>query len=300
MRFILTRSFATIYRAIILMVLTIIPGAAEPVYGQPVPYQLGFQAPVTPVMERIQSLHDFLLVIMALICLLVVLLLIWCCVRYRASANSVPSKTSHNTPLEIIWTIIPCFILLAITFPSLALIYDQHTIPPPDLTIKVSGNQWYWSYEYVDADMGGIAFDSFMIEDDDLKPDQPRLLATDFPVIVPVNKTVELLIISNDVLHSWTVPAFGLKMDAVPGQLAHSWFRAEKTGIYYGQCSELCGSRHAFMPIEVHVVSDEQFAAWVKQAKIDLAAAPSSPLSPPADRSSFVTAADALSLSQPQ
>jgi cytochrome c oxidase subunit 2 len=200
---------------------------------------------------------------MILIAVFVLVLLIIVVVKFNAKANPTPSKTSHNTLIEVIWTVIPIIILFVIAVPSFRLLYLQDNIPEADITIKVIGQQWYWDYEY--PDHGDFAFTATMVEDEDLVEGQPRLLATDEPLVVPVNKTVRLLITAGDVVHAWAVPSFGVKMDAVPGRINESWFRAEREGIYYGQCSELCGARHAFMPIEVHVVSQSEFDKWVSR-----------------------------------
>ena len=235
--------------------------AADPTYGQPVEGQTGFQLPATPVMQKIHDFYDPLLLGMALITLFVLVLLIIIIVKFNAKANPIPSKTSHNTLIEVIWTVVPIIILFVIAVPSFRLLYLQDVVPEADMTIKAIGQQWYWDYEY--PDHGDFAFTSTMVEEEDLVQGQPRLLATDEPILVPVNKTVRLLVTAGDVVHAWAIPSFGVKIDAVPGRINETWFRAEREGIYYGQCSELCGSRHAFMPIEVHVVSQAEFDAWV-------------------------------------
>ncbi|MFV2091736.1 MAG: cytochrome c oxidase subunit II, partial [Hyphomicrobiales bacterium] len=230
----------------------------------------------TPTMERIVALHDvFILPIIVVVALFVLALMVYVMVRYRASANPTPSRTTHNTVLEIAWTIIPVLILVAIAIPSFRLLYFQRVIPPADMTLKITGNQWYWSYEY--PDFGDFAFDSVMLEEDELQPGQRRLLEVDNQVVVPVGKTIRLIVTASDVIHSWAMPAFGVKIDTVPGRLNEAWFKAEKIGVYYGQCSELCGIRHAFMPIAVRVVSEADFAAWVEKAKVEFAQAPQSP-----------------------
>lgn len=227
--------------------------------GISTPGQLGFQEAVTPVMEDITSFHNFLLVLITVIVLFVTALLIYVMVRFNRKANPTPSKTSHHTWLEVAWTLIPILILLMIVFPSFRLLYKQLVIPEAEITIKATGNQWYWDYEYPDND--DISFSANLVPEDELNG-RPRLLATDEPVVVPVDTTVRVIVTASGVIHAWAVPAFGVKVDAVPGRLNETWFRAEKTGIYYGQCSELCGQGHAFMPIEVHVVSKDEFAAW--------------------------------------
>ena len=243
-------------------------GAPSVHAAQPEPWQLGFQPAATDMMARISSFNDFLLILMTAITVFVLGLMVYVMVRFNAKANPVPSKTSHNTLIEVVWTVIPILILLVIAVPSFRLLYDQAT-PEADMTIKVTGYQWYWGYEY--PDHGDIAFDALMLEDDELQPGQPRLLTTDNAVVVPVDTTVRVLVTAADVIHNWAMPAFGVKMDAYPGRLNETWFRANKTGTYYGQCSELCGIRHSFMPIMVKVVEKEEFTAWVEQAKVEFA-----------------------------
>lgn len=227
--------------------------------------QLGLQASNTPVMDDIQSFHTFLMWIITIIVAFVTLLLAIVAVRFNAKANPTPTKTSHNTILEFAWTIIPVMILVVIAIPSFRLLYKELVIPPSDLTIKATGYQWYWGYEY--PDNGDFSFDSYMVADADLKPGQPRLLAADAPMVVPVDTTVRVIVTGADVIHSFAMPSFGVKVDAIPGRLNETWFRAENTGTYYGQCSELCGTSHAFMPIEIKVVSKEEFASWSESQK---------------------------------
>ena len=235
-------------------------------------WQMGFNESVTTVMSDIVHLHDrILLPIIVAISVFVLFLLLYSIFKFRASKNPIPSKTSHNTFIEIMWTVIPCLILIVIAVPSFRLLYKQDIIPKADVTIKATGYQWYWGYEYPDQN---IAFDANMIDTKNLKPNQPRLLETDNHVVVPVNKVIKVLITANDVLHAWAVPSFGVKRDAVPGRINETWFKAEKEGVYYGQCSELCGSRHAFMPITVRVVSDKQYNEWLKESKIKFAKYP--------------------------
>lgn len=235
-------------------------------------WQMGFNESVTTVMNDIVHLHDrILLPIIVAISVFVLFLLLYSIFKFRASKNPIPSKTSHNTFIEVMWTVIPCLILIVIAVPSFRLLYKQDIIPKADVTIKAIGYQWYWGYEYPDQN---IAFDANMIETKNLKPNQPRLLETDNHVVVPVNKVVKVLITANDVLHAWAVPSFGVKRDAVPGRINETWFKAEKEGVYYGQCSELCGSRHAFMPITVRVVSEKQYNDWLKEAKAKFAKYP--------------------------
>ena len=235
-------------------------------------WQMGYNESVTPIMDDIVHLHNrILLPIIVAISVFVLFLLLYSAIRFRASKNPIPSKTSHNTFIEILWTVIPCLILIVIAVPSFRLLYKQDVIPKADVTIKATGYQWYWGYEYPDQN---IAFEANMVETKNLKPNQPRLLETDNHVVVPVNKVVKVLITANDVLHAWAVPSFGVKRDAVPGRINETWFKAEKEGVYYGQCSEICGSRHSFMPITVRVVSEKQYNDWLKEAKAKFAKYP--------------------------
>jgi len=244
--------------------------------GQPEPWQLGLQDAVTPVAEFIAWLHNFLLVIITVITLFVLGLMLYIMLRFNAKANPVPSKNTHNTFLEVAWTVIPILILVAIAIPSLRLLYLQRDIPVADMTVKVIGNpSWNWTYEYPDLGLNDdgsaqVTFTSYLKPKADAERDNvPYLLATDVPVVVPVNKTIKLIITSDPegIIHAWTIPSFGMKIDAIPGRLNEDWFRATREGVYYGQCSELCGKDHAFMPIEVHVVSDADFAAWAEKAR---------------------------------
>jgi cytochrome c oxidase subunit 2 len=235
--------------------------------GQPVPWGLGLQEHASPIMEQMVDFHDLLLVIITAISLFVLGLLIWVCVRYNSKANPTPSQVHHNTVLEVAWTVVPIIILIIIAIPSFRILYAQHSYPKADVTIKATGYQWYWGYEYLDH--GNFTFDSFMIEDGDLKEDQPRLLAVDADVVVPVGKVVQVLVTAADVMHNWTIPAFGSKIDAIPGRVTRTWFKATREGTFYGQCSELCGSRHAYMPIAVRVVSQDEFDQWVSAAQAE-------------------------------
>lgn len=229
-------------------------------------FQLGFQESASPVMDMINSFHWELLVIITATCLFVLALLIYVVWKFRASANPTPSKVSHNVVLEVAWTVIPVIILVVIAIPSFKLLYFQHDIPKADVTIRAIGKQWFWTYEYPGAN--GFTFDAIMLTDAAAKAaGRPRLLATDNAVVVPVNKNIVVETAAADVIHSWAMPQFGVKMDAVPGRINTTWFRATRTGVFYGQCSELCGANHAFMPIEVHVVTDAEYAAWLEQAK---------------------------------
>jgi cytochrome c oxidase subunit 2 len=243
--------------------------ASSAIANQPKDWQLGFQEAASSSMREIVNFHDKLLLpIIIAISVFVLFLMVYACIRFRASRNPNPSTTTHNVAVEVLWTLIPCLILIVMAVPSFKILYKQDTIPKADVTVKAIGYQWYWGYEYPDEN---IIFDSYMIETKDLKKDQPRLLAVDNEVVVPVNKVVKVLITANDVLHAWALPSFGVKRDAVPGRINETWFKAEKVGTYYGQCSELCGIKHAFMPITVRVVSDEEYQEWLTGAKIKFA-----------------------------
>ena len=243
-------------------------GAAFAKDGQPVPWQLSFQPAASPIMAQIESFHTFVTIIITLIALFVLGLLVYVMVRFNERRNPNPSRTTHNTPLEIAWTVIPVIILVAIAIPSFRLLFAQYDFPKADLNITATGSQWYWTYEYPDHD---ISFDSIMVPEADLKEGQPRLLSVDREVVVPVNKNVIVGVKANDVIHDWALPAFGVKLDAVPGRLQMTWFRAEREGWFYGQCSELCGRNHAFMPIAVRVVSEAEFEQWLAKHKASAA-----------------------------
>lgn len=234
--------------------------------GQPRDWQMTFQQAATPVMEDIENLHDFLMILMAGVVLIVLSLLIYVCLRFNAKTNPVPNKFSHNVLIEVIWTIIPAILLVVIAVPSFRSLYNAEKIPPVDLTVKVVGYQWYWHYAY--PDNGGFEFDSYMLADD---KSPLRLLEVDNRVVIPAGKVVEFLITAADVIHSFAVPAFGVKKDAIPGKINSVWVKVDKPGVYYGQCSELCGVNHGFMPIAVEVVSQEEFDAWVKSKAPEVA-----------------------------
>jgi len=242
-------------------------GVASAELGQPAPWEYKLQEAATPVMENITWFHNFLLVLITLITLFVLGLLVAVVVKFNARSNPIPSRTTHNTLIEVAWTLIPVLILVGIAVPSFRLLFLELDIPKADLTIKATGKQWYWSYAY--PDNGKFEFDSLMAQDK-----QPRLLGVDNEMVVPVNKVVRVQTTGADVIHSFAVPAFGIKIDAIPGRLNETWFKATKTGMFYGQCSELCGKDHAFMPIAVRVVSDQEFASWVEAAKKKFASAP--------------------------
>lgn len=235
-------------------------GAAFAELGQPKPWEMNLQESATPVMDNIIWFHNFLLVLITVITLFVLALIVIVAVKFNAKSNPVPSRTTHNTLIEVAWTLIPVLILVGIAVPSFRLLFLQLDLPKADLTVKATGKQWYWSYSY--PDHGKFEFDSLLAQDK-----KPRLLAVDNEMVVPVNKIVRVQTTGADVIHAFAVPAFGIKIDSIPGRLNETWFKATKTGMFYGQCSELCGKDHAFMPIAVRVVSDQEFAAWVETAK---------------------------------
>ena len=227
-------------------------------------WQMNLQDSASPVMDDIVWFHNLLLYIIVAITLFVLALLIIVMVKFNAKANPVPTKTTHNTLVEVAWTVIPVVILFVIAIPSFKLLFFQGSFPPPDVTIKATGKQWYWTYAYPDAK---FEFDSLMLQDKERKPDQPRLLSVDNEIVVPVNKNVLVQVTGADVIHAFSVPSFGIKIDAIPGRLNETWFRATREGTYHGQCSELCGKDHAYMPITVKVVNDREYSAWLDQAK---------------------------------
>ena len=238
-----------------------------PVIGKPIPNGINFQPPVTELARDIQWLDNVLLVIITLISIFVSALLVWVFIRYNRKANPTPSSTTHNTPIEILWTIIPVFILIGIGVISLPILLKQLRIPDSDVVIKATGAQWYWSYDYPQHN---FSFDSVMLEKEELAEfgysQDEYLLATDNPVVVPVNKNITVQVTASDVIHAWKVMSFGVHQDGVPGRLAELWFKPEKEGVYFGQCSELCGLNHSFMPIVVKVVSEEEYKTWLKRA----------------------------------
>ena len=234
--------------------------------GRAVPDQIGFQPAATDHAQAIHDFHNLLLVIITIVAAFVTALLLWVIVRYNARVNPKPSNFSHNTLVEVIWTVVPVVILVLIFIPSMHVLYEGDVVPKADLTIKAVGHQWNWSYEY--PDNGNFSFLSEMLSEDKAKAaGEPRLLGATTHVVVPVNKVVRVIVTSQDVIHSWAMPAFGVKMDAVPGRLNETWFKANREGTFYGQCSELCGVNHAFMPIEVEVVSQERFEQWLAETK---------------------------------
>jgi len=240
--------------------------------GHAKPWQIYYQPAESPNMKALVAIHDPVLVVITLITLFVLGLLLYIILKFNKRANPKPASFTHNKTIEVIWTVIPILILVGIAIPSVRAHYNAYNnetiINNPDLTIKVVGHQWYWEYEYPDQ---GIKFDSNMTPEKDLAPGAPRLLEVDNAVVVPVNKVVRVQLTAADVIHAWALPSFGVKKGAVPGRLNETWFKAEKEGIYYGQCSVLCGKLHGFMPIKIIVVSDEEFARWVKGAKLKFA-----------------------------
>jgi cytochrome c oxidase subunit II len=233
-------------------------------YGMADPWQFGMQNSATEVMDYINSFHNYLLFVITFISVFVLALLIYVMVRFNARANPVPSRLTHNTLVEVLWTVIPVLILLSIAVPSFRLLFLQLNIPPADMTVKATGKQWYWTYTY--PDNGKFEFDSLMLQDKDRKEGQPRLLSVNNEMVVPVNKVVRVQTIGSDVIHSFAIPSFGVRIDAIPGRLNETWFKANREGIYYGQCSELCGRDHAFMPIAVRVTSEQDFKTWAEAA----------------------------------
>jgi len=250
-------------------------GVAFAGLGQPSPWQMGLQQSAAPTMDDIVWFHNFLLWIITGITLFVLALLLIVIVKFNAKANPTPSKTTHNTLLEVAWTVIPVVILVVIAVPSFRILFVQLNTPPSDVTIKATGKQWYWSYSYTDSK---FEFDSLMLKENERKPDQPRLLAVDNEMVVPVNKVIRVHVIGADVIHAFAVPSFGVKIDAIPGRLNETWFKATREGVYYGQCSELCGKDHAFMPIAVRVVSEQAYTAWIEDAKKKYARDDSAPV----------------------
>lgn len=250
-------------------VMSLVGACGAALANEPHPWQIGLQDAASPVKHLMDSFHNLLTVIITLIVVFVAALLAYCAVRFNAKKNPNPSRTSHHTLLEVAWTVLPVIILIVVAVPSFKLLYVAERIPEADMTIKVTGRQWYWDYEY--PDQGNIAFSSYIIQEADLKPGQRRLLEVDNRVVVPVNKSVRLLVTAGDVIHSWAIPAFGVKKDGVPGRINETWFKAEREGVYYGQCSEICGVNHGYMPIAVEVVSQANFDAWVAKTKTAMA-----------------------------
>src|SRR5215472_4091896 len=262
--------FRTLVIAALAAAVLLPEGTAFAGLGQPTPWQIGLQESGSPVMDDVVWFHNYLLWFITPITVFVLVLLVIVMVRFNAKANPTPSRTTHNTLIEVFWTVIPVVILVFIALPSFRILFVQLNTPPADLTIKATGVTWEWKYNY--PDNGDFEFDSLIQPDKDLKPGQPRLLSVDNEMVVPVNKVVRVQVTGFDVIHAFTVPSFGIKIDAIPGRLNETWFKATKEGWYYGQCSELCGKDHAFMPIAVRVVSDAEFATWLEEAKKKFAA----------------------------
>jgi len=235
------------------------------VVAEPKPWEINLQPAYSPVMEKVHDFHNLLLVIIVSVVVLVLGILGYVMYRFSAKRNPVPSKTSHNTMLEVLWTAVPIMILVIIAIPSLRLLYFSAKATDPEMTLKVTGHQWYWSYTYPDQE--DMTFDSIPIADDQLEPGQPRLLAVDNPVVLPVDTSVQILVTADDVIHNFAVPALGLKKDAVPGRINETWVKITEPGTYYGMCSELCGVNHYFMPIQIEALSKEDYQAWTEQAK---------------------------------
>jgi cytochrome c oxidase subunit II len=260
------RAWKVLAGAAIVAVAATIAAKAE-LLGAPVPRQMGFLPSNSPIQDEIEWFHnDVLMPAIVGISVLVTALLAYCVWRFHERTNPVPSRTTHNGPLEIAWTIAPALVLVIIAVPSFRLLTEQLVIPAPDLTLKVTASQWHWNYAYP-KDAGGFSFDSLIKEDKDLKPGDIRLLSVDNAAYIPVGKVVEFDIVSPDVIHSFSVPSFGIKIDAVPGRLNKTWAKADKVGVFYGQCSNICGINHAYMPIEVHVLSEADYAKWLTDAK---------------------------------
>ena len=235
-------------------------------YGkQATDWQLSFQNPATDLMGSVVSLHNIILIVMALVTLFVLFLLFYVSFRFSAKRNPIPSTTTHNTVVEVLWTAIPIVILVVLAIPSFKLLYQQEKSENYDMTVKVIGHQWYWEYEY--PDHGDFYFESYMVQEQDLEEGDLRLLTVDNPLVIPANKNIQILITAGDVLHSWAVPSMGLKTDAVPGRLNETWVNVKEPGVYRGQCSEICGSGHGFMPVVVKVLPEREFMAWANEAK---------------------------------
>ena len=246
-----------------LFVFSLLFFASSAMAAQPVEWQIGFQPAASPIMAEINSFHNFLLVVIAVIGIFVAGLMGYVFYRFSAKRNKKPTTTTHHTVLEVIWTVVPVLILAYMAVPSFKLLYEAEALPKPDLTVRATGYQWYWNYTY--PEYGGFSFDSMMVADEDLSLNQVRLLSTDNYMAVPVGRTVRVLVAADPdgVIHSWAVPSLGVKKDAVPGRLNEVWFKVDKPGTYYGQCSELCGSGHGFMPIEIRALPEDAFAEWV-------------------------------------
>ncbi len=264
------RSAQSLCRFVAAALIGLAAAGSEPALAQmPHEWQLHLQPAATPVMERLFDFHVLLLWIISGISIFVLGLLLYATYRFRESRNPVPSRTTHHTLVEVVWTVVPVMILVVIAVPSLRVLYYSDRVESAEMTIKTIGHQWYWSYEY--PDHGNFTFDALMKQEEELAEGEPRLLATDNRVVLPVETTIRVLITAGDVLHAWAVPSFGVKRDAVPGRINEVWMRIEREGVYYGQCSELCGKDHAYMPIMVEAVSKERFQQWVTEAQAKFA-----------------------------
>jgi len=265
------RSAIALFTVVIACMLGV-SGAYAAALGQPAPWETSMQEMVTEVGRDVSSFHTYLVWLITVICLFVLALLVVIAVRFNENRNPAPSRTTHNTLLEVAWTILPVLILVAIAIPSFRLLRLQLVIPNPDIVVKATGYAWYWGYEYPADQGGGFKFDSNLVDAKDLKPGQPRLLTVDNEMVVPLGKIVKVQVTAADVLHSFAMPSFGIKVDAVPGRLNETWFKADQVGTYHGQCSELCGNGHPYMPITIRVVSEQDYAAWLTESKAKFAA----------------------------
>jgi cytochrome c oxidase subunit 2 len=261
------RHVAAMFRGRALPVMAALTALLPAIAGaaQPRPWEIGMQPPASPVAEKIQSLHDLVLVIITAITVFVALLLLWVLYRYSAKRNATPSQTSHNTLIEVLWTVIPILILVVIAIPSFRLVYFEDRTKDPALTIKVTGHQWFWEYTY--PDQGNLDFSSYIVPDDQLKPGQPRLLTVDNQLVIPAGKDIRILTTSGDVIHSFFIPSLGVQRYAIPGRTIETWVRADKPGVYYGECNQICGENHSRMPISVRAIPADEFQAWVEKAK---------------------------------
>ncbi|MCI0737100.1 MAG: cytochrome c oxidase subunit II [Beijerinckiaceae bacterium] len=255
-----------------------VPGAAF-ADGYPEPGQIGFQQAVTPIQQELEFFHNWILLpIISAICLFVLSLLLYVIFKFNDKASPAPARTTHHSGLEVAWTVVPVMILVVIAIPSFRLLTHQLVVPAAEVTLKVTGKQWYWTYSYPADQGGGFEFDSVMVPDADLKPGEIRLLSVDNQAVVPIGKVVHLQVTAADVIHAFAVPSFGVRIDAVPGRLNESWFTAGREGVFYGQCSKLCGKDHSYMPIAIRVVSEEDYAAWLAEAKKKFASTNTSPV----------------------
>jgi cytochrome c oxidase subunit 2 len=255
--------------AILAGIIALAAGFAGAEAAEPTPWALGFQPAASPTAEQIHSFNDLLVPLICVIVVFVLGLLLYASWRFAEKRNPTPSKTTHNTVIEVLWTVIPVIVLVVIAVPSFKLLYFADRVEEADMTIKAIGRQWYWSYEYPDD--GNFTFDTNMVPDEDLEAGQPRLLATDYPVVLPVDTNIRVLVTASDVLHSFALPAFGIKLDGVPGRVNETWVRINEPGTYYGQCSELCGTGHSYMPIMIKAVTKEAYQDWVKTAQEEFA-----------------------------